>query len=161
MTQDIAATYRGPGKVMRRLLAMGENEGRALAILLGTCVVMFVAQWPRLAREAHMDGTDRNALLAGALLGWVIIAPLFFYAVAWIVHLIARLLGGAGSGFASRLSLFWSLAAASPLFLLLGLTAGFVGEGLEQQIVGVLWIAVFLWFWVRTLMVAHRKEAPA
>lgn len=161
MTTDIAATYRGPGKVMRRLLAMGDHEGRALVILLGTCVVMFIAQWPRLAREAHVLGTDRNALLAGALLGWVIIAPLFFYALAWGVHGIARLAGGQGSAFASRLALFWSLAAASPLFLLLGLTTGFVGEGLEQQIVGVLWFIAFVWFWLRGLMVAHGKEAQA
>ena len=40
---DIAATYRGPGGVLRRLLARGQREDRALAILMAGCALVFVA----------------------------------------------------------------------------------------------------------------------
>ncbi|MDU8911020.1 YIP1 family protein [Aestuariicoccus sp. MJ-SS9] len=161
LTTDITATYRGPGAVMRRLLAMGQNEARALAFLMGACCVMFIAQWPRLAREAHLEGTELNMLLGASLMGLMFIAPLLFYLLAFVSHLVARLMRGQGTGYGARLALFWSLLAASPLILLHGLVAGFIGPGLELQIVGVVWFGVFLWFWLRALIVAESGEAPA
>lgn len=158
-TQDIAATYRGPGKVVRRLAAAGPREERALAIIMGACVIMFVAQWPRLSREAHLTGQDINGLLAGALTGWLLFAPLFFYLVAWIAHLVGKALRGTGTSYEARLSLFWSLLAGSPLFLLLGLTAGFMGQGIEQQIVGLVWFCVVMWFWIAGMLAVYRGGA--
>ena len=68
VTADITATYRGPGRVMAKLLAMGQREDRALALLMAGCAVVFIAQMPRLAREAHLSGQELNILLGGALL---------------------------------------------------------------------------------------------
>ena len=48
LTTDIVATYRGPRRVIRRLLEGGEQEARALMFLIVACVLIFVAQWPRL-----------------------------------------------------------------------------------------------------------------
>ncbi len=151
VTTDILACYRGPRAVMRRLLARGENEGRALAILMGGCLVTFVAQWPRLAREAYLTGAELNPLIGAALLGWLFIAPLLFHGLALAGHLVARVLGGSGSLHASRLALFWAFLAASPLLLLHGLVAGFIGPGAELTGVGALWAAVFLWFWLSNM----------
>ncbi len=155
VTRDIAATYRGPGAVMRRLLSMGQREDRALAILMAGCVAMFVAQWPRLAREAYLTEQELNPLLGGALLAWAFIAPLIFYAIALISHLIARVFGGRGSGFGARLSLFWALLAASPLVLLHGLVAGFIGPGPGLTAIGILWLVAFVAFWALGLREAE------
>lgn len=151
VTTDIAATYKGPRAVFRRLLAMDQNEGRALAIVMASCVVVFVGQWPRLAREAHLNDQELNPLLGGALLAWVFMMPLVLYALAFISHLVQRVFGGQGDGYSSRLALFWAFLAASPLMLLNGLVAGFVGPGPGLQLVGLIWIVVFLWFWLSNL----------
>ncbi|MCZ7677194.1 MAG: YIP1 family protein [Roseovarius sp.] len=161
VTTDIVASYRGPRAVMRRLLAMGPNEGRALAILLAGCAVTFIGQWPRLAREAHLNERDLNQEMAGALMAWLILAPLVFYALAFVSHLALRALGGANDAYAARLALFWSWLAASPLLLLNGLVAGFVGPGPAQTGVGALWLAVFLWFWLSALHEAGRTGREA
>ena len=58
------------------------------------------------------------------------------------------ILRGKGSAYGARLALFWALLASSPLILLHGLTAGFIGPGLELQIVGLLWCVIFFWFWI-------------
>jgi hypothetical protein len=155
---DIAATYRGPGGVLRRLLARGQREDRALAILMAGCALVFVAQWPRLAREAHLTGQDLNPLLGASLLGWIIIMPLVLYLLAGVAHIIARVLGGRGSFYGARLALFWALLAASPLLLLHGLVAGFIGPGPQLVLVGALWCAVFLWFWLGGMVAAERRE---
>ncbi len=152
---DIVATYRGPRRVMRRLLDMGTREDRALAVLMAGCVIVFIGQWPRLAREAHLTEQELNPLLGGAMMAWIFIAPLMLYAIALISHLIARALGGQGTGFGARMALFWSFLAASPLHLLHGLVAGFVGPGLQLQIVGALWLMVFGWFWMMNLREAE------
>lgn len=159
VTTDIAASYGGPGRVMRRLLAAGQREDRALAYLMTACALVFIAQLPRLAREAHQTGQELNPLMGGTLLAWLFIAPLLLYVLAGLSHLIARLLGGRGSWYGARLALFWSLLASTPVILLHGLVAGFLGAGVPLQLVGLLWLAVFGWFWASTLIQAERRPA--
>ncbi len=139
---------------MRQLLAMGQREDRALAILMAACVVVFIGQWPRLAREAHLSGQELNPLLGGTLLAWVFMAPLMFYAIAFVSYLALRAIGGKLSGFDARITLFWAFLAASPLILLHGLVAGFIGPGVQLHIVGAIWLALFLWFWIAGLKTA-------
>lgn len=155
-TQDIAATYRGPGKVVRRLLDAGQREDRALAILMGACVILFVARWPALARQAHLEGQELNMLLGGTLMATVFFAPLIFYALALLAHLIARAVGGTGPAYNARLALFWSLLASSPLILLNGLVAGYIGAGIQLTIVGLIWFCVFMWFWIASMLAVYR-----
>lgn len=155
VSQQIVATYKGPGRVVRRLLSGPESEGRALAILMAACVITFIGQLPRLSREAHLSGEELNPLLGGALLGWVFMAPLIFYALAFVSHLLSRLAGGRGTGYGARIALFWALLAASPLILLWGLMAGFAGPGAGLTLVGLMWCIVFLWFWIAGLRVAE------
>lgn len=155
VTSDITATYWGPRKVIARLLQMGAREDRLLAVLMGFCALLFVAQMPRLAREAHLTGQDLNPMLGGSLLALVFILPLILYLLAWVSHLIARALGGQGGSYRGRLTLFWALLASSPLILLNGLVAGFIGSGPALNVVGGLWFGVFLWFWVSGLLEAY------
>jgi hypothetical protein len=159
VTSNITATYRGPGRVVRRLLDAGPREDRALAYLMAGCVVVFIAQLPRLAREAHLTGQDLDMLMGATLMSWVFIAPLALYVLAGLSHLMARLVGGKGTGYGARLALFWALLASSPLMLLNGLVAGFIGPGLELQIIGLVWLLVFGWFWIAGLLTAERKPA--
>lgn len=148
VSSNILATYRGPGRVVRGILSDGPREDRALAYLMAACLMMFIAQWPRLARQAHINGEELNALLGANLLSFVFIAPLLFYIVAGIARLIGRVLGGNGTGYGARLALFWALLATSPLQLLYGLTAGFVGPGPEASGVYFFWSACVMWFWI-------------
>lgn len=158
VARDITASYRGPGRVMRRLLGDGPREDRALAFLMGACLLTFASQLPPLSRQAHLDTSiELNALLAGALFGWLFIAPLFLYALAALSHLVARLVGGRGSWYGARLALFWSFLASTPLLLLNGLVRGFIGAGPAQWLVGLVWLGVFLWFWLTNLTVAEKS----
>lgn len=159
VTSEILATYRRPGRVMARLMSDGAREDRAFAILLGACVVMFVARWPSISREAFLAGEEPQARMAGALLGVVFILPLLCYTVALISQGVIRLFGGRSNGYGTRMALFWALLAASPLTLLAGLVAGFIGEGVELTMTGALWFAVFLWFWMAGLKQAGWGEA--
>ena len=52
VTTDIMRTWRGPRTVMRDLLNHGQREDRALAYLMAACIMIFIAQWPRLSRIA-------------------------------------------------------------------------------------------------------------
>lgn len=161
ITRDILATYRSPKAVAIRRQADGPREDRALAVLMAACIVAFVAQWPRLSREAHLAETDVMPLIGGAMMGWVFIAPLFFYALAFVSFLILKALGGMPGGtaaFKARMALFWALLAGSPIILLQGLVAGFIGPGTLNNIIGGLWLIVLLWFWMAGLAAA-RSEA--
>ena len=157
VTSDIVATYRGPGRVVGRLLDLGQREDRALVFVMGFCVVAFIAQLPSLSRRAHLEGLELNMLMGGALLGTVIILPLFFYVLAFVSFGAARLVGGRGSAYGARVALFWALLSSTPLVLLNGLVAGFMGPGPALTLVGLVWLAVFLWFWLAGLRQAQRQ----
>ncbi|WP_417204890.1 YIP1 family protein [Antarctobacter sp.] len=160
VTSDIVASYRRPGRTLRALLARGVSEPRALAYVMGACGVMFIAQLPKLARDAHLKGTDLEPALGGALLATVIFLPLIFYVIAGLSQIVARGIGRPVGGYESRLALFWALLAASPLALLNGLVAGFIGAGGALTLVGAVWLAVFLWFWTTGLRAARNRAGP-
>jgi len=156
---DIAATYRSPRAVIRRLLASGPREDRALVYLILACGMIFVAQWPRLQREAYFDPSiPLDARIGAALLAWVFVAPLVLYAIAALAHLIARILGGKGTGYGARLALFWSLLVAAPVWLLHGLAAAFIGPGVQLDLVGGLALSVFFLCWGMAMYEAESTD---
>ncbi|MEM9968763.1 MAG: YIP1 family protein [Pseudomonadota bacterium] len=155
-TRNILATYRAPMRVVQRIVAEGQREDRAIIYLLLGCILVFVAQLPRLARQAYFTGEDLSLLLGGTLMAWIFIMPVVLYAIGWSSHLIARLFGSAMSGYAARIALFWALLASTPIVLLWGLTAGFIGPGVEMTAVGLLWLIIFIWFWGAGLIGAAR-----
>ncbi len=157
VTSDIMATYGGPGRVMHRLLSAGKREDRALVFLMVGCAFMFISQLPRLSREAYLSGQDLDMLMGASLMGWLFVAPLAFYLLAGLSQVVARVMGGQGDGYGARLALFWALLATSPLVLLHGLVAGFIGPGPGLQGVGAIWLVAFLWFWLAGLRQAQRS----
>lgn len=159
VTRDIMASYRSPRTVMARLLAMGEREDRAFAILMAACGVIFVSRWPALSREAHLTGSELNPLLGANLFALMFMLPLLAVVIAFISHLVLRAFGRKQSAFGARLALFWALLATGPLYLLVGLVEGFVGPGAGLSIVGAVWLVVFLWIWVSGLLEAGRVTA--
>lgn len=161
VTDDILATYRGPGRVARRLLAGERHEARALAYLLAALIVAHVALWPVLAREnvlAGAEGPPMTQRMVAAFLGVLALLPVF-YGLAALSRLVARAVGGRGSFFAARIVLFWAFLATTPMMLLRGLVAGLVGPGPELAAASMLAFAVFLWFWIAGLVVAERGGA--
>lgn len=155
VTDDIVATYRGPRTVMRRLLRGERHEARALTYLIAALVVIYIAQWPGLSRAAHFTpGVPLVQRMVAAFLAVLALIPAF-YLLAALGHIAARAFGGRGDFFRARIALFWALLAVTPLMLLQGMVAGFIGPGLQATLVGVIVFAVFLWFWVSGLRVAE------
>jgi hypothetical protein len=151
---EIARTYRAPRDVVRDQVARGRREERGLVILMIACVLIFVAQWPRLSREAYLTGQPFEMLLGGALMGWVFVAPLLLYGLAALSIGVLRAVGRGPDPFAARFALFWALLAAAPVWLAHGLLAGLVGPGLMLGTAGAAALLVFLWFWAAGLRAA-------
>jgi hypothetical protein len=160
VTTDILALWRQPRRTFRAKLAEGVREDRAFAVLMGACLLSFVAQWPALARAAHLDpSVPLDARMAGALMGTLFLLPLLAYALAGASHLVARALGGGGTFYGARLALFWALLAAAPGALLYGLVAGLLGAGSSAVVTGLAVFAGFLWLWLTMLIVAEQGRA--
>lgn len=149
---DILRTYRAPRTVLRQRIGVTAREDRALATLMAGCVLTFVAQWPRLSREAFLDdGIALEARMAGALFGWVLVVPLVLYALALISQGALRLAGSDVSGYEARMALFWAFFAATPMWLLSGLASGFLGKSIVTSTVGLIAFVSFLLFWANGL----------
>lgn len=155
VTTDILRSYIKPRAVIREWLGV-EREDHALATLMAAAALIFVAQWPFAARQAHLDPTvPLDARIGGSLLGVLFLLPLFCYLFAGLSHLVARVFGGKGSFFGARMALFWALLAVSPLMLLQGLVAGFIGPGVQLMAVAILTGVAFLWMWLNMLIEAE------
>ena len=182
VTLDIPRAWVRPARVMRDRLTRGVDEKVAFAYVAAASLLGFVAQLPALARRSRipddLDDAIRSenvegriltvpedvaeakfeALMSGALLGWIFLVPLLLYGVAQLSHWIARLVGGRGTALHARTALFWSFLAATPALLLAGLTTGFVGPGPAAALVGLVWISGFLWIWLNSLYVAETSD---
>ncbi len=154
VSSDILRTWRHPRRVVADLLDQGRREDRAIAFLMVGCGLIFVAQWPRLARVALETGDELSKLVAYELVAWIFFWPLVFYAIAGLSFLALRFVGRGISAFSARLALFWAFLAATPAGLLYGLQTGLNGFGPAAQLVGAIWIAAFFWFWAQGLRAA-------
>ena len=184
VTTDIPAAWVRPARVMARRLAAGVDEKVAFTFVAVASLLGFVAQLPALVRRsresdpafeaaiqaeagdvravqvpADLADAKFEALMAGALMGWLFLVPLFLYALALVSHWIARLVGGRGTALRARVALFWSFLVITPGLLLLGLTTGFVGPGPAQALVGTATLCGFLWVWLNSLYVAETSDA--
>lgn len=160
VTADISATYRGPGRVIERLMGHGRQEVRVLVFALMACLLIFVAQAPYQAREAHLDPEGPLAVrLYWSAFLWVFVMPLLLYAFTAILWVLARIARRKISGYGIRLTFFWALLASTPVILLVGMMAGFVGPGPGLQAVALLWLVVFAWFWITGLIRAEGAAA--
>ena len=162
VTTDILRSWRAPRAVIRKRLSEGRREERAIAYLIVFCLLVFVAQWPRLARlSAGFDlapgaePRDIGQLMTYELFAWLMVWPLLFYILAALSHVAARLFGGKGSFWSARMALFWSLLASVPALLLYGLMSGFLGPVAATNLVGLLWLGGFLWIWIQSLREAE------
>ena len=158
ISNDVFRAWVRPRAVMRRLLDAGERENRALAILMAGCLLIFVAQWPRLVRlsegidlPAGAEVQELSQLIAYSLVSWLIVWPLIFYIAAGITRILARVVRGKGTGYGARLAMFWAVLASTPAALLYGLLAGFNGKTVGTQAVGAVWLVGFLWIWIQSL----------
>ncbi len=154
---DILRSYRAPRAVVRGLLARERSEPRALSILVAALVVIFVGQWPALARQAFEGGQPMAGLALGTALALGATVPLF-YGLAALPQLIARGFGGRGSWYGARLALFWALLAVAPLMLLQGLVAGFIGQGAQLALVSALVFLAFILIWGAGLRVSAFED---
>lgn len=153
LTQDIIATYKGPGRVVARFLAQGRNEVRALLFVLIAGMIMFVASTPYQAREAQLDpDIPLVARMYWSAFLYILILPILLYLFAIVIWGLARIARRRVTGYEIRFTLIWALLASTPVMLLMGLTAGFIGPGIQLQAVGFVWIAVFGWFWTAGLL---------
>lgn len=159
LTSDIVATYKGPGRVVARFLAQGRNEVRALLFLLIAGMIMFIAGMPYQARVAQLDpDIPLQARMYWSGFFFILILPILIYLFALIILGLARIARRQVTGYEIRFTLIWALLASSPVMLLLGLIAGFIGPGLQLQVVGILWLAVFGWFWAAGLLSADKVD---
>lgn len=155
VTSDIVASWRRPRVVVRRLLGQGRSEPFAFSVLVTGLILLFVSLTPYLAREAYLNPEQPLAQrLLAAGLAMAATVP-FWYLLAAMGHLVARILGGKGSFYGARVALFWALVAASPGLLAYGMVRGMVG-GAGSDVIGLIAAGVFVLFWIGMLQEAER-----
>ena len=162
VSSDILRTWRRPRQVMRDLLGQGKREDRAIAYLIISCLLIFVAQWPRLRRTAEgfepsfwPSEVNFEGMLTYTFYGTVIILPLAMYGLAAVSRLVAMVFGGAGSWYSARLALFWTMLSTAPLLLFYGLLRGLIGPGPQSTVLGAIWLIAFGVIWVQCMREAE------
>ena len=150
---DIVRSWRFPRRVMRKHLADGPREDRALVFLMAACLLIFLSQWPALMRASSTEGFESRVV--GPLFGWLFVAPLFMYLLAALSHIAAKAFGASGSWFGARLALFWSLLAAAPLWLLSAVVSDQIGATILTNIAAGLALGMFVVIWMSSLIEAE------
>lgn len=166
VTAEILRTYRHPRRVMRGLLSSAARDDRPEArglfyVILGSLIICISHVPALISVEAEMvGGAPLEARLGIAFFGWLFVAPLLFYGLAMLSHLVARALGGQGQGFGARLALFWSVLTISPLFLVRALVT-MANDGTPVLVVEAAVALAFIVIWAACLIEAESPLAEA
>ncbi|MEZ7812666.1 MAG: YIP1 family protein [Paracoccaceae bacterium] len=153
ISYDLLVSYKTPRRIIARKLAEGPREDRALALVMGSCALLFVARFPIDARlAAEFPEIPLDARLTGGLFSLLFIAPLFFYLLAGFSGLLLRVFGGPKSFYGPRLALFWALLCTAPLMMLQGILSGFIGSGVITSAFGLVVFIAFLYIWLMGLI---------
>jgi len=143
LTSDIVESWHSPRRVVRRLRSAGRSEPFVFTFLFVFLLLAFVSLAPYLSRQTAMNpDISLYQRLFGAALGLLALVP-FFYLLAALGHLVARLMGGTGGYYEGRLALFWALACATPGMLFVGLVRAFTGD---TGVVTAMGLALFIAF---------------
>lgn len=160
VTLRMLSSWRQPRVTMQGILSVGKREDRALVTLMSAALIMFVGQWPDLARKAYFDPSiPLEGRLLAAMMSMMFMLPLMAYAIAAIVHILMKLFGGKGTFYSARMALFWSMLCVSPFMLLQGLLLGFLGNNTGVNVMGGVIFAGFLYQWINAVIVAERPDA--
>ena len=140
---------------MAEHVARGTGDSEAFIFLMTGCLMVFVSRLPVVSREAFLTGSDFMVNIGGHLMALVFVLPLVMIALAYVAHLIAKVLRAPGRAEGARVATAWALLAASPAMLLNGLTEGFLGSGPALDLVGLIALGGFIWIWVNSFYVAE------
>ena len=147
--------YSQPRQTLRRILDRRPSEPSLLAMAMAAGLAGVLAQVPALRSSPTVtDGelAPQEALVAvltGQLLAGAFLFPLFLYAFAAVLHLVARVFGGAAGQYGARVATVWTFFAAIPISLTAA-AIGFVSDSLGFTAgprLGLPLFAVFLWHW--------------
>jgi len=123
------------------------------------CLIVFLSRLPALQREAVLAQGDFQRDTTYALFALLMIAPLLFYFIAWVLFVFTRIFRRGATNYGARLAVFWGWLAASPVALFYGLLVGFNGVDHPGTVaVGGLWLVVLLWFWISGLAETSKVE---
>lgn len=155
-TQTILRSYRAPREVA--LSHKDADESLALTWLVVACLLFFIARLPGLARIAHFSGdeTPFAPLALGTFFGTIFLAPVVFFALAGLSHLVAKVFGGSGSYRRARIALFWALLAVTPVVLLQGAVKGMIGDGPALMATSLVAFGAFLYIWLNGLIALEK-----
>ena len=127
--------------------------------LMVGCLIVFLSRLPALQREAVLAQGDFQRDTTYALFALLMIAPLLFYFIAWVLFVFTRIFRRGATNYGARLAVFWGWLAASPVALFYGLLVGFNGVDHPGTVaVGGLWLVVLLWFWISGLAETSKVE---
>ena len=139
----------------------GYGEERLLAYIAIACIMAFIATLPSaLQNEAFLDdGQIIPMMAAQRFVALVFFAPLFFYGLSAISHVIAVwCFGGQGNYFRARIALFWTMLLSVPLIFIqsialyaIELTGALGYKGIITWSFSLIW----LWIWSTGISVAE------
>jgi hypothetical protein len=167
LVDAIWLAWRSPRRAMVAEIESGLSEARALLHLMLACGLLFVASLPDALREARGLPADDPvaAAVAAHLYGYVALLPLAAYALAAVVHLVARGFGARGRFLAARAALFFSALAAAPLALGLALVGVAAEASASPALVaaagGVGLAALGFWLWIFAACLAETEGFTA
>nr|WP_281376652.1 YIP1 family protein [Rubricella aquisinus] len=162
-------TWRSPRAAMHEQLARGYEEPRALMYVMLAGGLFFVAGIPR-AIQGNMAQSAEPLDGSGVIISWfitsVVIVTLMRYFMAAVARWSAKVFGGRGSYFTSRLGFFWMSVAIAPAILLAGMVdfaALMTGSARILYVADIVNIAaqlMLLWLWSRGLVETEGFERP-
>lgn len=142
----IARFYHDPRGAMRGVLASRPSESKLLVFAMLAATILLVG---RITQELMLgtQGTALSEKISAEVVSLMFFLPLFYYALAALGTMLAKLFRGQGNWWEGRAAFFWAALVSAPILMLSSLAAVSFGSlgPVASMVAGQLGAIFFAW----------------
>lgn len=106
--------YVDPRGSVRNVLARDPSEATQIVLIMAACTIVLLARLVQV-HLLYANPDDRLERSVNHIATQLMVLPLFYFAFAALVRLIAKAFGGNGTWRESRVAVFWSVLVSAPV----------------------------------------------
>jgi hypothetical protein len=143
----VARFFHDPRGSMRGVLVSNPNEGRLLAYALIAAAILLFGRILGLFVDPSAVTDDIGAHVTAETVSMLFFVPIFYYGIAALGTMLARMFGGKGTWRDGRAAFFWAALVSAPVVVVCAMAGSMLGPDAKPAIAVIAQLGQVFFAW--------------